>query len=391
MKTRTITVLLTLVLSAFLALAPVAQGSVEFNQEFKAKPGQTIELNMKQGGSLEVEGWDKDLVQVICEARINDLEDWDIEIKEAGNGLKLKAQLKDKKNQSNNFIVRLMVPDEFNIKTESAGGHITIKGVTGEFRGSSGGGGITLHNVSGEARLKTGGGKIKITDSDLDGRVSTGGGGGLVRNVTGNVKATSGGGIVSYENVRDSHGDLRGPGRMSTEGITAKTIMYTTAGGTIDLAEAPEGALVKTGGGNIGIRNASRFVKANTGGGDIEIEIQDGYVEASTGAGDIEIIVLEGLGDGRDGIDLRTGYGEITLILPEDASIEFDLDLSYTRNSSQDFQIDSDFDLDTEHTEKWDSRNGSPRKHVYGTASINGGKHRVIIHSVNGDIRIKKR
>ncbi len=271
MKTRTITVLLTLVLSAFLALAPVAQGSVEFNQEFKAKPGQTIELNMKQGGSLEVEGWDKDLVQVICEARINDLEDWDIEIKEAGNGLKLKAQLKDKKNQSNNFIVRLMVPDEFNIKTESAGGHITIKGVTGEFRGSSGGGGITLHNVSGEARLKTGGGKIKITDSDLDGRVSTGGGGGLVRNVTGNVKATSGGGIVSYENVRDSHGDLRGPGRMSTEGITARTIMYTTAGGTIDLAEAPEGALVKTGGGNIGIRNASRFVKANTGGGDFVV------------------------------------------------------------------------------------------------------------------------
>ncbi len=43
------------------------------------------------------------------------------------------------------------------------------------------------------------------------------------------------------------------------------------------------------------------------------------------------------------------------------------------------------FDLDIEETDKWESRNGSPRKHIYGTASINGGKHRVIIRVVNGE------
>ena len=34
-------------------------------------------------------------------------------------------------------------------------------------------------------------------------------------------------------------------------------------------------------------------------------------------------------------------------------------------------------------------RHGGPRKHIYGTATINGGRHRVIIRSVNGNIRIK--
>ncbi len=391
MKSRTVIALFTLVLSAIMAIAPVAQGKDDFQQDYRVKAGQTIELEMDHGGSLEVEGWDKNIVMVNCEARLNDLEDWDIEIKETRNGLKLVAKLKDRSIRSNNFIVRLMVPETFNIKTESGGGHISIQGVSGEFSGKSAGGGITLHNVSGEARLKTGGGKIKITDSDLDGRVSSGGGGGIVRNVSGNIKATSGGGIISYENVRDSHGDLRGPGRMSTKGISSKTVMYSTAGGAINVDEAPEGAQVSTGGGNIDIRNASRFVQAKTGGGDIEIEIENGYVNAGTGAGDIDIIVIEGLGDGRDGIDVTTGYGEAILTLPEDASVEFDLDLCFTRNSSRDFEIDSDFDLDIEETDKWESRHGSPRKHIYGTASINGGKHRVFIRVVNGDITIRKR
>ncbi len=129
----------------------------------------------------------------------------------------------------------------------------------------------------------------------------------------------------------------------------------------------------------------------STGGGDIRIEIEDGPVAACSGAGDVEVIVLEGLGDDGDGISINTGNGEITLILPADASVEFDLDLAYTRKSSRDFEITSDFDLELEHTTKWESKHGSPRKHIYGTASINGGKHKVVIHGVNGDIRIEKR
>jgi len=391
MKSRNVNVLFVLVLGGLMALAPMAQGKDDWVKEFSVDPGQTIELEMDPGGSLEVEGWDRDVVRITCTAERYDIEDWQIEVDETRDGLKLNTELKERQDNYTNLVVELMVPRKFNIKTNSGGGHICITDVEGEFQGRTSGGAIKLKNVSGEARLRTGGGYIKIVDSDLDGRISSGGGGGLVENVTGNVKATSGGGVVSYKNVRDSHGDMRGPGRLSAKGITKGTVMHSTTGGDINIKEAPEGVLVETGGGNIDIRDANRFVEAQTGGGEIEIEIVDGRVKARTGGGDIEVTVLEGLGDNRDGIDLGSDWGEVTLILPENASIELDLDLAYTRNSNRDYEIDSDFDLDIEKTRKWESDHGSPRKHIYGTATINGGSHRVIIHTVNGDIRIKKR
>ncbi len=391
MHGKTVMTVLALTLGGLLAIAPSAQGKGELEKEFDVESGQRIELEMKDGGSLHVEGWDKNRVRIICLAQRNDIEDWDIDIQEKRFGLRLKAELKSRKINSNNFEVRLMVPREFDIETRSGGGSISITGVNGNFEGKTAGGRIELQNLTGKVHLSTGGGRILIEDSDLDGKVRSGGGGGIVRNVTGNVKASSGGGAVSYENVRDRDGDLRGPGLMASKGITSRTIIHQSAGGEIDLDEAPDGAIVETGGGDIRILNASRIVDAKTGGGDIEIEIVDGKVTARTGAGDIEVEVEKGLGDDQDGIDLRTGYGEVTLVLPADASVELDLDLSYTRNSSRNYDIDCDFTVDIEHTQEWETRNGSPRKHIYGTATINGGKHRVVIHCVNGNINIEKR
>ncbi len=382
---------LALTLGGLLATAPAAQGKGELEKEFDVKSGQRIEIDMRDGGSLDVEAWDKNRVRVVCLDRQNDIEDWEIDIQEKRFGLRLKAELKSRKIKSNSFMVRLMVPREFDIETRSGGGSISITGVTGNFEGKTAGGSIALQNLAGKVSLSTGGGRILIEDSDLDGKVRSGGGGGIVRNVTGNVKASSGGGAVRYENVRDREGDLRGPGRMASKGLTPRTIIHQSAGGEIDLDEAPDGAIVETGGGDIRILNASRIVNAKTGGGDIEIEIVDGKVIARTGAGDIEVEVEKGLGDDHEGIDLRTGHGEVTLILPADASVELDLDLSYTRNSSRNYDIACDFEVDIEHTQEWETRHGSHRKHIYGTATINGGKHRVVIHCVNGDINIEKR
>lgn len=392
MNTRNAVLILTLVSMVMMTLASVAQGNDEWEREFDVEPGQKIELEMKYGGSLEVEGWDRDLVQIQCSEGANDLDDYEIEVDETRWGLIFSAQPQKGHHSNTGLKVRLMVPSEFDIKTISGGGGIRISGVSGEFRGKTGGGSIYLKNVSGKANLSSGGGIIKILDSELDGKVSTGGGGGLVRNVTGNVRATSGGGIVEYENVRDDQGDFRGPDNMPFAGVTSGTIIQTTAGGEINLNEAPEGAMVKTGGGNIRVRDAAQLVRAQTGGGDIEIEIKDGFVFARTGAGDMEVVVEGGLGDSRDGIDLSTGHGEITLIVPADASMEFDLDLRYTRSSGRDFAISSDFDMDIEHTRKWKKESGSNKwKHIYGTGSINGGDHRVIIRCVNGNINIIER
>jgi len=389
MSSRMIGILLTLVLGATMVLAPVAQGKSEWREEFGIRPGQKIIVEMDQGGSLEVVGTGRDEVRIICSAS-QYVEDWDIEVKETSYGLFMTVE-PPRKNRSNNFTVNLEVPREFNIETSSGGGHIFISNVTGTFEGRTAGGAITLKNLTGEAHLTTGGGFIRIEDSDLNGKVSSGGGGGLMKNVVGSLDAYASGGVFSYENVQDRDGDIRVPEELAPSKARAGTVVKYTPGGEMKVTEAPEGAIVSTGGGNILIRNASEFVHASTGGGDIEIEIEDGPVSARTGGGDVKIIVLEGLGDDGEDVSINTGWGDVTLVLPEDASVEFDLDLAYTRKSRRDFEIISDFDLDLEHTTRWESRDGSPRKHIFGTATINGGKHKVVINGVNGDIRIEKR
>jgi len=392
MNARTI-IIIGLTLTTALA-ASVALAADEWTETIAVEPGQRIEVKARAGGSLEVEAWNRDSVRITCEDRTNDLSDYDFKLRETRSGLKFEAILTDDDIQNISLRIHLMVPREFDIDLESGGGGITIDGVTGTFEGRTAGGGITLTNVKGEADLKTGGGWIGISDSELDGKVSSGGGGALVENVVGDVRVTSGGGNVEYKNVRKDSGDLRAPGHLSAKGVNEGTVMYSSAGGAIRVKEAPEGAVVKTGGGNVTVRNAEKFVRASTGGGSIAIEVRNGIVEARTGAGEIEVEVDGGFGHADvddDAIYLTTGHGDITLILPEDLSIELDLDLAYTRNSRHDFEIISDFDIDEERTQEWDTEHGTPRKHVYGTAEINGGKYKVVVRVVNGDIRVETR
>jgi DUF4097 and DUF4098 domain-containing protein YvlB len=387
---------LILALGVLLLSASMAVAQESWEKEVKAEPGQSIELRMRDGGSVEATAWDQDMVRIICTDRHNDLEVYDLEVKETRSGLRFTAESRSQSLRNTALAVELMVPSSFDIDVESGGGSIRIRGVEGEFSGRTGGGEIDLLEVKGRADLKTGGGQIQIEDSELNGRVSTGGGGAQVRDVVGDVKVTSGGGIVSYHNVRGTDGERRGPngdhsdvGRYDAS-IGDDTVLYSTAGGGISLDEAPEGAIVSTGGGNIRIRDANRFVQAKTGGGSIEISVRDGHVIANTGAGDIDVEVRDGLGDDGVGVELTTGSGDVTLILPAGISVEFDLDLSYTRNSRQDYEIVSDFDIEEEHTDRWDSSRGSPRKHIYGTATLGEGGPRVRIRCTNGDIYLKK-
>jgi hypothetical protein len=85
--------------------------------------------------------------------------------------------------------------------------------------------------------------------------------------------------------------------------------------------------------------------------------------------------------------------GDITLNVPAGLSMDVDIVLAYTDRSWHDgkgYVIDSDFDLREERTKEWDRREGTPRKYVYGTGSINGGKNKIRIETVNGNVYLKK-
>jgi DUF4097 and DUF4098 domain-containing protein YvlB len=355
---------------------------------FDVRPGGTLTLDLKQGGSIEVGGWDRNEIEVVYRDRGNDERDFTITFDRVQGGLEIDAQYAPEVTTIH-LRMEIRVPRRYNLQTHSAGGGITLSNLEGTFAGTTGGGAIIIRHVKGEARLSSGGGGIEITDSELDGRVSTGGGEVLVQNVIGDVSATSGGGNVQYRNVRNGNGGLRAPSHLCDADITENTILITNAGGGIDLSEAPNGACVRTGGGDIDIRGGERFIHASTGGGDVDIHTESGDVVASTGAGRIEVVVERGVGDGR--ISLGTGTGDVLLVVPRGFSARYDLTIGYTRNSSQDFRIITDVDLQEDRTTRWDSSWGTPRKFIHGSGETGNGDYRVRIRTTNGNITIKER
>jgi DUF4097 and DUF4098 domain-containing protein YvlB len=112
-------------------------------------------------------------------------------------------------------------------------------------------------------------------------------------------------------------------------------------------------------------------------------------VKATTMAGDVNVVVLKGLGEGDEGVNLESMLGDITLEIPSGLGMDFDLTISYTKNSKKNYRINSAWDLEIEHSEEWDYDNGTPRKSIYGTGKIGNGRIPIRIKTINGNIYLK--
>jgi len=153
---------------------------------------------------------------------------------------------------------------------------------------------------------------------------------------------------------------------------------------------APAGANVSTMGGDIRIRSAAVAVKAKTMGGDINLDAVDGGVRASTMGGDIVVKMIGDPTRGNRDVDLSSMGGDIELTVPANLSMDFDIKLTYTKNSSRSYKIDSEFPIKTEQSNDWDYSEGTPRKYIFGTGKTGSGKYRIKLETTNGDIRILK-
>jgi DUF4097 and DUF4098 domain-containing protein YvlB len=383
LKTRLVTLL-----GLFLFLATDVMARDQESGHYDFGPGQLLKMNLRTGGSISIEGWDRSGIQISYGDRRRGVEDYDIEIVDSAEGLSIETSLRDREGSSNlKFSIR--APRELVLDFYTAGGGLTLDGVIGEFSGKTGGGALNLTDVTGQVDLRTGGGQIRVLDSMVDGRVQTGGGKVLVEDVTGDLRATSGGGDVRYKNVRSSDGKLLGPKRIKLDDATEESVLISSAGGRIKVDSAPDGASVYTGGGGVQVRGADRFVAASTGGGDVDIELLEGWVDASTGAGEIEVKIERDTG-GKGDIKVVSGLGDIYLTLPDGFSMDLDVELGVTNNTRKQFSIQSDFDVDIEQTDKWDYSKGTPRKFVYGNAVLGGGDHRVMVRTTNGNVVIRK-
>ncbi len=364
----------------FLFLGAQVLSGEKLERELPTKSGDRLTVDIETGGSIEISAWDKESVKVEVDKRGRDADRTDVRIEEDVDGISITARFDGRrKNTSSDLRFRIQVPKKYDLDIESMGGAVKIDGVEGTMEGRTMGGELDFSNLRGRLDFVTMGGEITLRQSDVDGSVKTMGGRVLVEDVTGGVKATSQGGEITQRNVKRRSGEAKGT-----------DVNINTMGGDINVDDAPDGANVHTMGGDIRIRSAAKFAKAKTMGGNIEISAVDGSVQATTMGGDITVTMVGNASDGKRDVEISSMGGEVTLTVPADLSMELEVTLAYTRDSDGDYQILSDFPLQQEHTKEWKRDDGSPRKYIYGTGSVGGGKNKVRIKTINGDIRLKK-
>jgi len=391
-----------ILLITVLALAVANMGIAgTIKKEFDIGMGKKLVMDLETGGGVYISGWDKEKVAVKVHVSGVDEDDYDLDFDTRSSGIKIRADYRKRWGRhGGDFEFDVKVPEKFDIEIESSGGGIHIADVEGDISGNTAGGGLDFTNVRGDIDFKTMGGEIRVsgvkghlslktmgggitvTDSEANGKVSTMGGSILIEDVKGNLKGSTMGGNVIYRNATG-----RSDG---SESSTGDEVHISTMAGDIHVDDAPQGADLNTKGGDITVRSAGKFVKAKTLGGDIEINEIDGWVNASTLGGDVTVNMVGDPDEGGRDVEISSLGGEITLTVPPDLSMEFDIELAITKNSRRDYEIISDFDMKQEKTREWDRSHGSKRKYIYGTGTVAGGKNKIEISTINGNIYIKK-
>jgi beta-lactamase regulating signal transducer with metallopeptidase domain len=362
------------------------------------RSGGTLYIDLKTGGSITITSWDRP--EVFVNARLGGRSWGDTRVTlepSDGNATLTSDFIRDSRNQSTSHDFDIKLPREVKVRIRSAGGDIDISNTSGDFSGQTGGGEINIRKVNGRVDLSTGGGEVRVQDSNIDGNVSTGGGIVHIVRVNGHFNGSSGSGPVIHEGTGVGKGFGYGVGEGAatmatvngdTTGIAIATggpITMASAGGSLKLPFAPNGARVTTGGGKITIGPSGGAVYAETGGGDIELGPARGSVEAHTGAGSVEIDFR-----GNGSVDVTSGSGRVVINVPDDLNANLDLETAYTDNFRGKTRIISDWPLNVTETSNWDTSHGTPRRYVRVRQQIGRGGPLIKVNTVNGDIVLRK-
>ena len=381
------------------------QADTTFQLSVPARSAGTLSLDLKTGGNVTITGWDRAEVAVRASLGGRDWRATEVSLTPSDAGARLKSDYTERGvSRSSRHTFQINVPRNYSVRLSSAGGSLSITGVDGVFTGETGGGEINIQKANGEVDIRTGGGEVHVSDSRLNGNVSTGGGIVRIERVSGDLNGKSGSGPVIYSHSGSGSGGGSGSGTGSgtttttysyrsglhSRGFGASEIRMNSAGGGISLPAAPDGAEVTTGGGPIRIGPSGGEVYAWTGGGPIDIGPATGSVEAHTGGGDVTI---ELRGAGAHSVDVSSGRGQVTLVLPRDLNATLDLETAYTNNFGHKTRIVSDVPLQTTETANWDDSQGTPRRYVRARQTVASGTGGGVIRvrTVNGDIVLKRR
>jgi DUF4097 and DUF4098 domain-containing protein YvlB len=391
-----------------------------------AASGGRVRLVLPTGGGVIVHGWDSSRVRVRTELGGSDWRLVRIALDRTGGDVRVRSTFVDAGTHSTELWFEIWIPRRSDVDLASAGGSVEIDDVNGKLVGETGGGSIVIRHAKGFASLSTGGGEIDVSESDLGGQVSTGWGPIYLRNVTGGLSGvspssryvsstsaatwpapfTSVSSVASNRSPTTTNSTI---GSCVAVSVGSPSVMTTTRddtagprlratgpltlvkpGGSIDIASAPSGATLSTGGGHIVVEQSNKTVVASTGGGDIQLLRASGDATASTGAGDVTISVVNTDGAMHD-INVCDGHGRVILELPAELDATLELETAYTDQFGRRTNIESDVPVERSETTEWDDRYGTPRKFVRAVGKSGSGAGMIRVHTVNGDIVVRRR
>ena len=351
--------------------------SGNFTREFQVKPGGELDIELKAGGSIFIEGWDKD--EVMVEARITgrDADEISFSAEQENSGVKVFSEYTGEKNNVKCKIkVKIKVPLKYDILFNTMGGEVQLSNIDGEFSGKTMGGELEINKLTGKAELKTMGGAINIKDSRLDGYVKTMGGAIDIDNVTGDLNAKTMGGAINYRNNLTSGGEM---------------LNISTMGGAINVDEASGGADISTMGGSIRIGKIGNKLKAKTMGGDIDIEEAAAEISAETMGGDIEANITGANEKGDGDIKLKSMGGDINVSVPDNYPMDIRIEITYDADDGKP-EIHSDFELSEEiedvDDDDWDS---GDKKRLIAEGKSGSGMHKVFLKTYQGNVTLSKK
>ncbi|MBU2494360.1 MAG: hypothetical protein KJ571_17165 [Bacteroidetes bacterium] len=350
-----------------------------FEKQFDVKANEKLVIDLETGASIKVEGWNKNIVSAVAEVGGRNKEEVEFNFEKTSYGVEITSEyLYRDENYNSKIELKVMVPNKFNVDFKTMGGNVELLGVEGKLEGTTMGGSIDLKNLKGYLDIKTMGGSIELTNSEVDGNVETMGGSILVEDVIGDVNASSMGGKVIQKNVKSSKKSV------------GKEIDISTMGGSINIDEALHGANIKTMGGKISVNKVKQFLKAETMGGDIYVKEADAWIKAKTMGGDVEVkLNCDPKTDDRD-VELISMHGDVTLYVPSNFSMDLDIEIRYSEDDEDEVDIVSDFNIKEEVTEDSKKSHWNKTMILHGSASLNGGKNKVEIKTVNGRVYLKK-
>ncbi len=325
MRSTTNVLRLALVLITAAQCAALAATEERVNKRFAVKPGGTLALDVDfgsvevttgEGNEVVVDAWRK-----ISRPRKADEEAFlrnnPVTLVQDGSDVTVRCKSKQRISwgwrNRNEAKYTITVPAQYNARLGTAGGGISVNGLTGEVTANTSGGGLKFSNLTGPLKAGTSGGGIHVEHCDGALVVNTSGGSIDVTGGGGSLEGhTSGGGVTVKEFRGPAHVGTSGGG-IRVEKVTGEVSGSTSGGSVHAQLVSPIEAPVKltTSGGSITVLVSDRAVF------DLDAETSAGSVSSElpvTTVGKLERHRLSGtVNGGGKPVFLRTSGGNIQL------------------------------------------------------------------------------